>query len=126
MDGRKLPRYQAIRDSVIAIVASESVEQFCVGITGKKTARKASYSNWCKKNNGQLMGFVILDWNHSPESAVELEEWLFHAVKDHKKYANTGFVKYFPNVNRKFSEHDVYIAWWSPAFSFDNLVEQDE
>lgn len=57
-----------------------------------------------------------MDWGHSPDEIVRFEEWLFGNTRSHPKYANTENVEYFPNVNRKFAEQVIYVAWWSPAF----------
>jgi hypothetical protein len=99
------------------IISSRRVKQFNIGITGNPTARRAVYSRWCRKKNGHLDGFVILDWGHSAESIILLERWLFEKTRTSKKYANYKNVKYYPSVNKKSETHEIYIAWWSPYFS---------
>jgi hypothetical protein len=115
--GQKLARYERAGQTVEHIISSPRVKQFCIGITGNPTARRAAYSRWCRKKNGKLGGFVILDWGHSASSIIPFERWLFERTKTSKKYANYKYVEYFPSVHRKFETHQIYIAWWSPAFS---------
>src|ERR1700744_910668 len=114
--GRRLDRYHAMHATALDIISSPKVRQFCIGITGSKKRRKGAYAQWCKKYGGNLKGFVILDWEHSPDEILRMEEWLFNKLKPHPKYANQQKVKYYRHVNRKLKKQDIYIAWWSPAF----------
>ena len=113
---RRLKRYRAALRSIEQIAASRHVQEFCVGITGVPTTRRRAYERWCRQNDSNLDGFAILDWDQSPEEIVAFERWLFEATCQHTKYANTGGVKYFPNVNRRFDRQVIYVAWWAPAF----------
>lgn len=113
---RKLQKYVAARKTVLQIVGSQHVREFCVGITGDATSRRRAYARWCRQHEACLDGFVILDWDQTPDDVVAFEHWLFEQVCSHRKYSNVENVKYFPNVNRRFERQVIYVAWWSPPF----------
>ncbi|MBU1347210.1 MAG: hypothetical protein KKA16_09695 [Alphaproteobacteria bacterium] len=116
LGARRSVRYQRALLSVQHIVASRRVTQFCVGISGNPASRRQVYERWCRQNNANLDGFVLLDWGHSPDEIVRFERWLFEQTCNHPKYANVENIKYFPNVNRRLLEQAIYVAWWSPGF----------
>jgi hypothetical protein len=117
LNPRRQERYERALLTVRHVVASPRVKQFCIGITGNPTSRKKAYQRWAKKDfDGNLDGFVPLDWGLSCDEALRFEKWLFESAKSHSKYVNSERVRYFGSVNRSFENHYIYLAWWSPAY----------
>ena len=105
----------ALHSTVEDIASSNKVESFTVGVTGSLSSRLSSYRNFCKKNDSELRGFVILDWGHSPKTVVVAEEMLFDRLhQKHKKYATNNTKRYHRAVNKKLEDQYLYMAWWAP------------
>ena len=111
---RDTRRYNALLQAARDIVRSPAVAEFCVGISAKIDARRASYRRWCQ--DAELRGFVALDWNRRCEQILACEEYLFRELVKHPKYA-TGVDRYYRSGKSNLDDHAVYIAWWSPAFN---------
>jgi hypothetical protein len=109
-------RYGLLLEAARDIVRSPAVSEFCVGISAKIDARRASYRRWCQEHDAELRGFVALDWNRKCEQILACEEYLFRELVKHPKYA-TGVDRYYRSGKLHLDNHAVYIAWWSPAFN---------
>lgn len=106
-------KFTAIAETISDIVSSREVTTFCIGITRSLDRRKASYKGWVQKAfEGHLRGFAVIDWEHTPDTALKLEQWLFENFHRHNKYVNRDNVKYFANANRGEGTQYVYVAWW--------------
>lgn len=110
---RILAKFETFAETIRDIIASRNVGTFCIGISRRPTQRKAAYRRWLvQTDRGTLRGFVILDWDHTPDTALDLEQWLFSQFGHHRKYVNREDVKYFSNANRGEGQQYVYVAWW--------------
>ena len=105
-------KFVAMSQAISDIVSSRDVSKFRVGITGSLSYRRRSYGGWTKKAFGvPLRGFAVLDWEHTPDTALAIEKELFEQFRSHKKYA-IPTETHLAHVNRSNDIQYIYVAWW--------------
>lgn len=105
-------KFVAMSEAISDIVSSRDVSKFRVGITGSLSHRRRSYGGWTKKAFGvPLRGFAVLDWEHTPDTALAIEKELFEQFRSHKKYA-LPTEAHLAHVNRSKDIQYIYVAWW--------------